>query len=207
MGWKLSGAAGIFATFPDALFQYQPDMPFYFAYFLAGWWLYRLRDALPDVDRVWLPTVILGTIAHVAAAYLSETGARQVSAAQLDSIRLSGFTLYAMGSAFTSFGFLGFFQRYVNRPTRVGRYLADTAFWIYLAHQELLMGPVGSLVRPLQLPSWGRTLLSAALTTVIALILFEIFVRRTPLAYLFGPPGPRPKVSSKPEPVNAATEQ
>ena len=143
-GWTLGRAAGIPATFPDFLFQYQPDMPFYLGYFLAGWWLYRMRDGLPDVARLWLPTLVLGTVAHVAAASLSEPHAGPTGTAASALIRAAGFSLYAIGGSCTSIGFLGLFQRYVNRPTRVGRYLADTAFWVYLAHQELLQGPIGA---------------------------------------------------------------
>ena len=143
-GWTLGRAAGIPATFPDFLFQYQPDMPFYLGYFLAGWWLYRLREGLPEVARLWLPTLVLGTIADVAAAFLSESYADRTGTAASALIRIGGFSLYAIGGAYTSFGFVGFFQQYVNRPTRLGRYLADTAFWVYLAHQELLQGPLGA---------------------------------------------------------------
>jgi glucan biosynthesis protein C len=185
-GWSLGLASGVFRAFPDFLFRLEPDMPFYLAYFLTGWWLHRQRDSLPDVARVWLPSLLVGVLAHTAATSLSATYARQTGLPQYDLIRLSGYSLYAVGSAYTAFGFLGFFQRYIDRATRIGRYLADTAFWVYLVHQPLL-APLLSWFAPIGLPWWLQGLLVAALATAAALLLYEAIVRPTPLIGLFGP--------------------
>jgi Acyltransferase family len=201
IGWSLGMAAGIFANFPDALFQYHADMPFYFAYFLAGWWLYRLRDSLPDVACLWLPSMILGCIAFVVAGGVSAVFAAQTDLPHYGLIRLGGYAIYATGTAFLAWGFLGFFQRFVDRPTRVGRYLADTAFWVYLAHQELLQPVVGWLA-PLHLYWWAQALLASVMATAAALALFEIFVRPTPLNQLFGAASPHRKQGGKALPAH-----
>jgi hypothetical protein len=189
-GWSLGTAEGVFGTFPDVLFQYQTDMPFYLAYFLAGWWLYRLRESLPDVARLWLPSLGVGCVAFADACSVSVVFAAQTGLPHYGLIRLGGYALYAVGSAYLAWGFLGFFQRYVDRPSRVGRYLADTAFWVYLAHQEILE-PAVRWITPLHFPWWGQALLASALTTAATLVLFEIVVRPTPLNRLFGPASPR----------------
>ena len=188
-GWSRGSADGIYATFPDFLFQYQSDMPFYFAYFLAGWWLFRLRSSLPEVARLWLPSMILGSVAFVVAVGGSRSLAAQTSLPLYGLIRLGGYTVYAIASAILAWGFLGFFQRYFNRPTRVGRYLADTAFWIYLVHFKLL-DPAIRLLAPLRLWWWVQALFASVMAISVALILFEILVRPTPLKYLFGAASP-----------------
>ena len=187
----------ILGVVPDVLFQYQRDMPFYLAYFLTGWWLYRLREGLPDVARLWLPSLLVGGLAFVAAGFVSGTFAAQTDLPHHGLIRLGGYALYAVGSAYLAWGFLGFFQHHLDRPSRIGRYLADTAFWVYLVHQTIL-GRTLRYIPPLPLPWWGQALLASALTTAAALLLFEIVVRPTPLCHLFGSAGPRRR-ATRPE--------
>jgi hypothetical protein len=75
--------------------------------------------------------------------------------------------------------------------------LADTAFWVYLLHQELLIQGILPRLQPLHLPWWLQLLAALALVVAIAAVTFEIFVRRTLLTYLFGPaPAKKPKVVS-----------
>ena len=45
-GWSLGLATGIFRGVPEFLYHAEPDMPFYLAYFLTGWWLYSLHGGL-----------------------------------------------------------------------------------------------------------------------------------------------------------------
>ena len=54
-------------------------------------------------------------------------------------VRVVAYALYCLGSASTAFAFLGFFLRYFDRPSRAWRYLADTALWVYLVHQPLVL--------------------------------------------------------------------
>jgi peptidoglycan/LPS O-acetylase OafA/YrhL len=70
------------------------------------------------------------------------------------------------------------------------RYLADTALWVYLIHQPLVV--VGlALVRPLQMNWWTQTAVVSALAVGASLVLYELVVRPTPLFRLFGPAASR----------------
>lgn len=185
--WSLGLATAISNVFPDVLFRYQPDWPFYFVYFLAGWWLYRMRHGLGDVAENWLPCLLIGTVAHVAAVVISESCAPRTGLPNYNLVRLGSYTIYALGGAYTAFGLLGFFQRFLDRPTRIGRYLADTAFWVYLVHQGLLTRYAIGWVSPLALPGGAKALLATAIAVAISLASFELIVRPTPLIHLFGP--------------------
>ena len=184
-GWSLGLASAIGRGFPDFLLHLEPDMPFYLAYFLAGWWLHRQRASLPDVARYWLPSLLVGLATHAAATAVSGAYAFQTSLPGYGLIRIGGYALYAVGSAYTAFGFLGLFQRFIDRPTRAGRYLADTAFWVYLVHQPLL-APLLKWIVPLGLPWWLQGHVVAGLGTASVLVLYEAIVRPTPLVRLFG---------------------
>ena len=206
-GWSLGLATGIFRGVPEFLYHAEPDMPFYLAYFLTGWWLYSLHGGLPKVANVWLVNLVLGLAAHAAAGMLSSSFAMHRDLPHYDLIRLGGYVLYALGSAFTAFGVLGFFQRYIDRPTRTGRYLADTAFWVYLVHEPILI-PLLRVFTPLGLAWWIQGPVVAILASAAALVLYELIVRPTPMVRLFGPANAvkPPAVPSAQAPVLQANE-
>ncbi|MFO0889328.1 MAG: acyltransferase family protein [Isosphaeraceae bacterium] len=203
-GWSLGMASGIGRGFPDFLLRLEPDMPFYLVYFLAGWWLHRTREMLPEFANLWLPHLAIGLVAHALASVLSGAFAGRVDLPHSGLIRLAGFALYAVGSAYTAAGFLGVFQRYFDRPSRAWTYMAETAFWVYLVHQPLL-APFLKWLVPLGMPWWLKTLLASSLCTGAALLLYELLVRPTPLVRWLGP-GRALKLARSPERVPGGRE-
>ena len=185
-GWSLGMPESIFRAFPDFLLHLDAVMPFYFLFFLAGWWLHREREALPALARGWFPYLLLGTLAFAAATWLSDTYARQTGLPSYGLIRWGGYTLYGIGSAATGFAFLGFFQTYLDRPSPTWRYLADTALWVYLIHQPLVIVGLYWLV-PYHLPWWALAACVTPFASAAALLLYEAVVRPTFLIRLFGP--------------------
>ncbi|MBL9174621.1 MAG: acyltransferase family protein [Verrucomicrobiales bacterium] len=189
-GWSLGGAMGIFQPIPDVLFRFQADWPFYFAYFLTGWWLFSAREQMSRLAHLWIPFLTVGFATYFAAVRFSETFSSMTGLPTYPWLRITGHGLFAVSGAFLSFGFLGFFQRFFDRPTRTGRYLADTAFWLYLVHQELLIQVILPRLRPYSLPWWIQSTVAILLVGVVGCLTFELLVRRTPLTHLFGPPPP-----------------
>jgi peptidoglycan/LPS O-acetylase OafA/YrhL len=78
------------------------------------------------------------------------------------------------------------FLRYLDRPSRTWRYLADTALWVYLIHQPLVIIAL-ALFRPLHLTWWAQTAAVSTVSVAAALLLYEAIVRPTPLVQWFGP--------------------
>jgi hypothetical protein len=190
MGWSLANPIGFLAPFPDFLYEYHADVPYYFLCFLAGWWFFRLRDHLSDFGRTWLWSLVLGVAGFAVSQALSDRYFFQATSPHHDWIRLVGFAFYGTGAAYTTCAFLGFFQRYLDRPSPLGRYFVDTALWIYLVHLPLIPYLI-SWVQPSRTAWWGASLAGMVLVTGVALVLFELLVRPTPLMYVFGPPVPR----------------
>jgi len=196
-GQPPSGMATIFGVFPDVLFHYDPDWPYFFTYFLAGWWMYRMRSGLDSVARLWLPTLAIGFAAYVASRSLPNNGPFGPPPTTGVGVRAGGYLLFGVAVAGTGFGLLGLFQRFLNRPTPVSRYLAETAFWIYLVHQDLLIMVVLNWVRPWGLAPLLQGVVAVLITVALALVAFELLIRPTPLTILFGPPR-RKKVDAAP---------
>ena len=189
-GWSLGIPPSIFRAFPDFLLDLDPDMAFYFLYFLSGWFLHRERDSLQSLSRAWLPDLILGVVAFAAATWLDDAYRSRSTIPNYAAIRWGAYTLSSIGSAASGFALLGFFQRYLDRPSLVGRYLADTALWVYLVHQPLVLVGLAWLV-PYRLPWVIQTAAVSAAAVAASLVLYEALVRPTAMVRLFGPAGPR----------------
>lgn len=187
MGWSLANPLGFSAGFPDFLFQYHADWPFYFIYFLAGWCFYRVRFGLEYLARAWKWNLAIGICGFAFSQWLSGRYSFQITAANYAWIRIAAFAMNSVGTAYTSFGFIGLFQKFLNRPTPIGRYLADTALWIYLIHLPLIP-LVLEWTEPSRSAWWSATIAGMVVVTGCALILFELFIRPTPLVHIFGPP-------------------
>jgi surface polysaccharide O-acyltransferase-like enzyme len=181
--WTLENPAGFLATFPDCLVQYFSDLPLYGVYFLAGWWLFRLRDELPSIAKYWLWNLVLGIAGFAISRSLFTNHGMQPDAAHY---RLAAFTLYAVSAACSGMGLLGFFQRYLDRPTRAGKYFSDTILWIYLV-QIAIIPHILPWIQSDRTAWWEASFAGMLMVTLIALAMFELFIRRTPLVHIFGP--------------------
>jgi len=195
MGWSLANPHGFMGGFPDFLVQYYPDQPFYFLYFVAGWWLYRLNSGFPKLAGYWLWNLTLGVAAFAVSRHLSNTWSVRPDAAGYAWIRVVAFALYGIGSACSTCGFIGFFLRFLDHPTRIGRYFADTALWIYLIHLPLIPYLIW-WAQPSSGPWWTGSLAGMVVVTGVSLVLFELLIRPTPLNHLYGPPVTKRKTTS-----------
>lgn len=185
-GWGLGLPGAIFRAFPDFLLHLDLEMAFFYLYFITGWWLHRERAALPDLARNWSWALGVGLAAFVATTWLSGRYGGMGGGGANPAVRAAGYGLYSVGAAFFAFAFLGFFQTHLNRPSPTWRYLADTALWVYLIHQPIVLAWLAAF-KPLGLPWWAQTPAVAFLSAVVALLMYEAFIRPTPLVHIYGP--------------------
>lgn len=73
---------------------------------------------------------------------------------------------------------VGFFMRYLNHPHRLARYVADSSYWIYLAHVPLLM-PLQIAMAYWPLPWWLKLPLLNLVLAGILFVLYDLCVRPT----------------------------
>lgn len=186
MGWSLANPYGFSGAFPDLLFQYYPDWPHYSLYFAVGWWLFTSRSLLPEIEKHWQWALAMGVIAFAVSQWLSARYSFRPEYSNSSWIRTGTFLIYGVGAAYSALGFLGGFQRYMNRPSPSTRYLADTALWIYLIHLPLIPYVI-AWVEPWKATWWEASIGGMLLVTAICLALYELLVRTTPLIYIYGP--------------------
>ena len=184
--WTVENPAGFLATFPDCLAQYFSDLPLYGFYFLAGWWMYRVRDELPSITKYWLWNLVLGIVGFALSRSLFRNHGMQPATAHYQQIRLAAFALYAVSGACSGMGLLGLFQRFLDRPTRAGKYFSDTILWIYLS-QIAIIPHIMPWIQSDRATWWEASIVGILLVTLVALAIFELVIRPTPLVHIFGP--------------------
>ena len=204
-GWKLPPAKGVMARFPEGLWYYS-DFPLFFAYFLAGAWLFSMRSYLPLLARQWWSNGILAAGLYIAATKMGNKYAFMADHQDYYVLRYYGYLLLSLSASYTVFAFISLFQKFANRNWVITRYFAETAFWIYLIHIELLV-PIIKRLNTFQLSWWSKAIASSVLATAAALILFELFVRWTPLRSLFGSPRKKKKKEPREESAMKATQR
>lgn len=170
-------APGIVST---SLIPHASPLAYYAVFFLFGWMLFRSRDLLPRVeDRPWAK-LGLGMALAVLAWALFQNHVNLPAAVPLAwTISFTG----GLASWLILFGVWGLFARFLSGARPWVRYLADSAYWVYLIHIPFLVA--------FQLALAGTGLhpvVRLGLATVGALALsfltYATLVRHTPIGWL-----------------------
>jgi glucan biosynthesis protein C len=128
-GWVLwSGIAS-----PDAglLPRWPPIIGFGTA-FLFGWLLQRQNDVLAVWQGRCLPYLGAAVALTAASFWLVERVIDPLAVAP--GLELTYAALYATAMWYWIFGIVGAAQRFFAKESSVWRYLADSSYWLYLAH-------------------------------------------------------------------------
>src|SRR5262249_23185160 len=114
-----------------------PVLLLYTFFFYLGWWLHRRAELLDTVARRWklfLPLSLL-------VSFVASIGVGMRLSGSEHGIGLRWAT--SLGTSLTMglavLGWLGLFVRMCNRASAWVRYLADSSYWVYLAHLPLIL--------------------------------------------------------------------
>lgn len=191
--WRLVGFAAL--VFPSLVWQggwgvgtpkesLLPDPAITWLYgvcFGVGWALHRQADLLAVWGRHWR--------AHlwVAGALVLVTGWG------VDALRLVGWwsgsasalrpvylAFYALMMGAFMFGFLGLFLERCHGESRVWRYLADSSYWVYLAHLPLVVA-LQIWVAPWAVGWWIKFPLILLIALPVLYLSYHLLVRSTVL--------------------------
>ena len=147
-------------------------------YFLAlgcGWMLHRQNGALASLARHWAGNLATACVASAAALWMVGT---QIVPAPLfaGGERIVYACLYGAMMWFWTFAAIGAALRFLRRPNRTARYLADTSYWLSLIHLPLVMG-LQMLVAPWPLPAPAKLALVVAAAMMLMLASYQWLVR------------------------------
>jgi peptidoglycan/LPS O-acetylase OafA/YrhL len=120
-----------------------PELPSTFLFgllFAVGWALHRQTGLLDSIAGRWKPHLILGVLLIAPTRFLTwhlyDLG---LFDQYHNPIRLGHYVLYGLMMWAFVFGFLGLFVRYRRKESRAWRYIADSSYWIYIAHLPIVV--------------------------------------------------------------------
>ena len=149
----------------------------YAIFFGFGCLLYQRRDLLSTFNRgAWLRVVLalLLTPINLWAFTNSVTGDGPPNLMMVWITAASG----AMIVWLLTFGLIGLFMRYLNRPIPTVRYIVDASYWLYLIHLPFAIWIPGLLVE-LPWPSGVKIIALFVIATPIWLLSYDWLVRGT----------------------------
>jgi peptidoglycan/LPS O-acetylase OafA/YrhL len=121
-----------------------PELPatlLFALFFGVGWGLHRQPELLKDCGRHWPWHLLIGVALLVPSRLLMEAiFSMELSSSQRAGLRLGHYVIYALMMWSFVFGFLGLFLQYRRQESPTWRYVADSSYWVYLAHLPLVAG-------------------------------------------------------------------
>lgn len=163
---------------PDkSLVPHIPLFCIYGGFFLFGWMLNRNKSALASFAHVSIIKFLLCAVSILGAIYLSSFQSN-FSHSQYSLLK-AGFVLsYAIMMCTLISLSIGFCKKWLSKPNKLVRYVADASFWLYLFHLPIVVW-LQIAFAELPLP-WAVKLISIFVITIgISLAFYDLMVRST----------------------------
>ncbi|HEX7705454.1 MAG TPA: acyltransferase family protein [Thermoanaerobaculia bacterium] len=121
-----------------------PKLPALVAYgtaFVLGWLLHRQALLLGVLERRWRSSLAIAVALTVVCLSIVGMTPRMTALTVIDggdAMRLLYAACYALSIWFWTFGFIGAAMRFFSGASAVIRYLADSSYFLYLAHVPIV---------------------------------------------------------------------
>lgn len=190
-GMLLLGQADWMPTAPTDTFRIEPAMFAYYAtFFVFGMALYsvpRRVEALGGETRRWgLAALASGAVALALFTVHNSRGA----GVGIHAVQLAAFGTATMA---TLHALLGLATRHLNVERAQIRYVADSSYWIYLSHLQILV-PLIAVTLAIGVP-WPVALPLLTVATLAATIVaYGLFVRYSVIGLVLNGPRKRPPI-------------
>jgi peptidoglycan/LPS O-acetylase OafA/YrhL len=151
-------------------------------FFAFGWLLYCRRATLEGFKRsAWIHFAV-GAICFFVYRHFLEVGCDPDPASACmgtsDIHHLGTVVFISLSMWHFVYGLFGLFLRYLNKPSRRWRYMADASYWIYLVHLPVVMS-LPLLLTSAPLPAVVKLALVVAGANGLALVTYRYCVRPT----------------------------
>jgi fucose 4-O-acetylase-like acetyltransferase len=175
--------------------NFVPDpvtLAYYAIFFALGATLCVHRDLVDSARRDAWKWTACACAATLPAAALFTLHNSPDYANRID-VHGAALLIYAIATWTSLIALVGLASRYVDRPHRAVRYMADSSYWIYLSHLPAMVLVV-ALVGVSTLGTAPAFLLVTAASLTFSLLTYPLFVRYTVIGRtLNGPRARRPK--------------
>jgi ABC-type multidrug transport system ATPase subunit len=117
-----------------------PNLPAFVGFgtaFTCGWLMRRQTALLRVLERRWALHLVVAVVLTVISLLLVDPR-EGATAPRWDGRTVSYTAAYTVGLWTWTFGIIGVALRFFAGPSAVRRYIADSSYWIYLAHLPLI---------------------------------------------------------------------
>ena len=175
--WFMAARGAIPNFGPDTFISIlpMPYIPIYYGiFFFVGAFYYDCDDSNAKVGKQWIVTMPVALL-----VIFPVTLTLGLSPNLLGQYRqLALLVLKATYAWLMVFSLIGISRELISRESRVWRYLADVAYWLYLAHLPLLLA-IQEMIRTWNLPAVVKFGLVCFGVTGILLLIHQFFLRYT----------------------------
>ncbi len=108
--------------------------------FMVGWMFHRRPELLESVAGRWKASIALGVVLILPTRFLTwNLHDLEFFDRYRSLIRIGHFVMYGLMMWSFMMGFLGLFVRWRRTESATWRYIADSSYWIYIAHLPLVV--------------------------------------------------------------------
>lgn len=144
---------------------------YYGIFFMGGVYLEANREIIGNLEKVYVPFLIVGTLLSFVHTILINVGLEftpMMSAAYKCT--------FAIETILLTFGLIGWFNAKFNKPVALSELMSGSAYWVYLIHLPLVM-----FFQLIMVDSWIpgplKFFIVILLTSAVALSSYLLFVR------------------------------
>ncbi len=163
---------------PDkALTPHWPVYGIYGGFFVFGWLMHRQSNLIQAFSKLAWHKVLIAFVAIVAAVALSAYESQPGHPQALYLKWAFKFSYAVMMWSLVSIT-IGLFRRFLDRPSKGVRYLADASYWLYLLHLPVVVWLQIAFAEVAL--HWSlKLLLISGITIGLSLLLYDLLVRST----------------------------
>ena len=175
--WFMAARGAIPNFGPDTFISPMPMpyIPIYYGiFFFVGAFYYDCDDSGAKVGRQWIITMPVALLVIFPVTLI--LGLSPTLLGQFRQLAL--LVLKATYAWLMIFSLIGIARELISRESRMWRYLADVAYWLYLAHLPLLLA-IQAMIRTWDLPAVAKFGLVCFGVTGILLLMHQFFLRYT----------------------------
>ncbi|BBF80404.1 glucans biosynthesis protein C [Asticcacaulis excentricus] len=147
----------------------------YLSTFVFGWCLHRNANRLEMVRKKGFLNLFSAVALTLAAQWLGGHQA-ETDAVTGGAWRALYSATYVLGLWSWCLGLIGVALRFLDRPSRFWRYMADSAYWVYLVHLPLVL-LMQYLLLDLSAPYFVKLPLAVLSTLFLSLLSYQLLVR------------------------------
>lgn len=174
------------------------SLGFYGLFFLFGFALFKHQQLIQQLEKLMLPLLFISIVGYSAFYYLlpESVSIKDMMALLQDGVTLTTehvivVVLECYVAVYMTLVCIIAAKKWLNRQSKVFRYIADSSYWVYIIHVPVLFFVQYQMINtPWDL--WIEFLISSFATLLIGIVTYAIFIRPTPIGTLLN--GQRKKV-------------